>query len=183
MESRFLPKVAINRGNKLPGLKQVSELFKPHNFHIQVTFSYWNISIFANKPRSMSVQDKGIYPIWVSEKDIINQILKEIAKAGGRLPYSYVVNSEHSPEIQQRMKSILERMHQEKLITITKDSTFLEITIEGNKANELGYTDYQKALKWDGLRYIFNRVLLVLFCLVVLGIIAILIYFGWHIFK
>lgn len=131
----------------------------------------------------MNAQDKGIYPIWVNEKDIIKQLLREIAKAGGRLAYSYAVNSEHSPEIQERMKNILDRMQQEKLIKISPDNTFIEIAIEGNKAIELGYSKYLKVMKWQGLRDMSNRALLVLFSLVVLGIIVLVVYLVWHFFK
>ncbi len=68
----------------------------------------------------MNPQNKGVYPNWVNDKDIIYQVLNEIIKQGGRLPYSYVVNSEHNPEIQARMKHLLEKMLSENLIHILK---------------------------------------------------------------
>jgi hypothetical protein len=127
---------------------------------------------------------KGIYPNWVNDKDIINQVLTEITREGGRLPYSFVINPEHPAEMQSRMKIILDKMIAEKLIIHSKDgSGFLEIDIDGGQAVNMGYRKYNRFKKWDGLRYTLNRVALVFVSLVALALVAGLIYFVWGLFK
>ncbi len=53
---------------------------------------------------------RGVYPNWVSDSDIINQVLNDIIQQGGRLPYSFVVNEQQTQEQQERMKNIIQLM-------------------------------------------------------------------------
>ena len=127
---------------------------------------------------------KGIYPNWVDDKDIINQVLNEVNREGGRLPYTFVVNPEHPPEVKLRMKHILERMQHEKLIIVSKNGTdFLEMDVEGSRALLVGYRKYHRHEKWSGFRFVSNRILLAILLLAALALIAELFHFVWQIFK
>jgi hypothetical protein len=132
----------------------------------------------------MSIEAKGIYPNWVNDKDIINQVLNDIIREGGRLPYTYVVNPDSRPEIKERMQAILEKMRSERLIHGTlKENDFLEIDVEGSRAVQFGYQKYKKVKKWDKFRYRSNRIILIISILIILGVIGFLIYFLMHYFK
>ena len=127
---------------------------------------------------------KGIYPNWVDDKDIINQVLNEISREGGRLHYSFVVNPEHPPEVKFRMQSIIERMQNEKLIIISKNETdFLEMDVEGSRALLVGYRKYKSQKKWDGFRFTLRQGLIILLVLSALAVIAGVGYLLWQLVK
>ncbi len=129
-------------------------------------------------------QTKGVYPNWVNDKDIITQVLNEIRKQGGRLPYSYVINPEHDQPTQERMKNLLEKMIQEKLVVIPSgESRFLEADIEGSRAMAMGYRKYQRIKKWDGLRQSIGSISYILIFVLGLGIIGLVGYLIWHFIK
>jgi hypothetical protein len=132
----------------------------------------------------MSSQNKGIYPNWVNDKDIINQVLSEINQAGGRLPYIFVVNPEHEPEIKERMKRLLDKMQTEKLILGAYEHTgFVELDVDGGMAAQLGYLHYKKNKKRDKFRYTSNRVLLIISLLIILGLAGYVVYLLMHYFR
>ena len=132
----------------------------------------------------MIPQNKGIYPNWVNDKDIVNQVLNEIMKEGGRLPYSFVINADHTSEIRSRMKHLVDKMVNEKLIHISEgDIPYLEIDIEGNRAMSTGYRKYQRIKKWDGLRQSLGRISFILFILVALAVIVSCVYLIWRIVR
>jgi len=132
----------------------------------------------------MLPEKKGIYPSWVSDNDVINQILKEIIAEGGKLPMLYVINPSHDIRTQERIKRILERMQKEKLILhLPGNDEFLEIDIEGSRAAYLGYKRYQRIKIWNTLRHRLNRLSLVFFAIVVLALIGFVIYLVLRYFK
>jgi hypothetical protein len=132
----------------------------------------------------MLQEDKGIYPNWVTDSDIINQVLKEILQQGGRLPYSYVINKSHKEEIQERMKRIIDTMCQEKLIVCPDDTNkFIEIDIEGSMALQVGYRRYKRAKRWEGFRNRVNLFSLFFIMALILAIIGGVIYLLLHYFK
>ena len=132
----------------------------------------------------MLLQNKGIYPNWVNRADIINQVLREIIREGGKLPFSYVINPDHEEEIQQRMKSILDQMIKEKLIQHPlAEQDFLEIDLEGSRAVHVGYRKYKRIKRWDMLVNKLNRISLLFFALVILVLAGLLIYYILHLLK
>lgn len=132
----------------------------------------------------MLPESKGIYPIWVSKSDIINQVLREIIREGGRLPYTYVINPNHDPAIKERMKAVLDQMIKEKLIQRPlADGEFIEIDLEGSRAVRNGYRKYKRAKKWDTLVTKLTRVSLFFFFLLIIGLFLGLIFLILHLFK
>ena len=132
----------------------------------------------------MTSENKGIYTIWVNKSDIINQVLREIIKEGGRLPYTFVINPNHDPEMRERMKSVLDQMIKEKLIQhpLSGDD-FLEIDLEGSRAVHFGYRRYKRIKRWDVVMSKLSRFSLLFFALFILLLFAGLIYFILHFFK
>ncbi len=132
----------------------------------------------------MLTGNKGIYPNWVNKSDIINQVLKEMVREGGRLPYSYVINANHEDIIQERMKKLLVQMEEEKLIQHPlPGGEFLEIDLEGSRAVIVGYKKYKRVKRWDNIVQKLTRVSIIFFFLAVLGLIVGLLYFILHFFK
>ena len=129
-------------------------------------------------------KDKGIYPKWISDSDIINLVLHEITKENGKLPYTYVVNPTHSPESQERMKMILARMRKEKLLLPhIAENSFLEIDVEGGMAVHLGYRKYRIMKKWSTLLGLARRFYLFIFVILSLALIGGIVYFILHYFR
>jgi hypothetical protein len=132
----------------------------------------------------MTPENKGIYPNWVGENDIINQVLNEIIKEGGRLPYTYVVNPGHNAAAQQRMKAVLEKMRKEKLIhSHLAGDDFLEIDIEGSRAAHSGYQKYKRIKRWDFLLHRMSRVSVIVVGLAILVLLGYLAYLLLHFLK
>jgi hypothetical protein len=132
----------------------------------------------------MPQKEKGIYPNWISDGDIINLVLNEITKEKGKLPYTYVVNPNHSKESQERMKMILARMQKEKLLLSSNpENGFLEIDIEGGMAVHLGYRKYKMQKRWGDIIHMLRRFYLFFFILFTLAFVAGLVYFVLHSLK
>jgi len=108
------------------------------------------------KPYSMYPRSKGIYPSWVNDNDIINQILREILEENGRLPYANVIKSNQNLGTQKRIKDILSKMAKEGLIVHSRDNDHLEFGEEGVRAVNIGYRRYKNRRKWNFLSRIQN---------------------------
>ncbi len=132
----------------------------------------------------MDSKSKGIYPNWVDENEIINQVLNEIIKEGGRLPYSYVVNPSHSIEVQHRMKHIIEKMKKERLIHIpVTTEEFIEMDVDGSRAAKVGYRKYKRIKRWGFHFFKVNRVSLMLILFTLLILLGYLAYLLLHFLK
>jgi hypothetical protein len=125
----------------------------------------------------MNSESNGIFPEWVDDKDIINQVLNAIIEGYGRLHYSFIVNPNHKLETQQRMKLILERMEKEKLLLHPiKENDYLEMDVMGGWAAKIGYRRYSKVKRWIALRNKLRSIYNVFFVLAVIVLIGILAY-------
>jgi len=123
----------------------------------------------------MNFKNRGIYPDWMDDKEIINQILNEIIRAYGRLHYSYIISPEQKPESQERMRLILDRMAEEKLLLHpVKENDFLEMDIHGGWAAKIGYRKYKRVKRWLVLQNRLRSVYNVFFALAVIALIGIL---------
>lgn len=128
--------------------------------------------------------NKGIYPNWVGDIDLINQVLNEIIREGGRLPYTYVVNPAHNPDVQLRMKAILDKMQKERLILLSPTGdNHLEIDIEGSRAALLGYRKFRRIKRWDNIMNTLGSVSLILFFIAIVALTGFIVYFLLHRFK
>ena len=128
----------------------------------------------------MSPNEKGFFPTWVDDEDIISQILSKMLSEG-TVPYSYVINPEHDPITRERMKKILARMEQEKLILLpAQEFDFIEFGINGSGAAIMGYMDY----KWRQKRGSHsNKISVLFFRLILIGACAGILYLVLHSFK
>ncbi len=90
--------------------------------------------------------DKGVYPDWMLEQNIIDRILGDIKERGGRLSYHFLINPENNDHKKKRIQHILSKMSQEHLIRAEQD--FIELDEEGASALQTGYEKYMRAKRW-----------------------------------
>ena len=130
----------------------------------------------------MSLDDKGVFPAWMNDEDIINQLLKKIISEGGRLPYSFVINQAHDTATRERMKKIIIIMQNDRLLlSSVKEFDDLETDIYANRAANLGYRKFKLE---QGRKLFFSQPVKVLTALAILSLFfAGLIYLLLHYFK
>lgn len=90
--------------------------------------------------------DKGVYPDWMLEQNVIDRILGDIKERGGRLSYHFLINPENSDNKKKRIQNILSKMSQEHLIRAEHD--FVELDVEGTRVLLTGYERYMRAKRW-----------------------------------
>lgn len=90
--------------------------------------------------------NKGVYPDWMLEPNVIDRILGDIKEQGGRLSYRFLLNPEQRETHLNRMRNILFKMSDEHLIRPKIE--FIELDAEGERALETGYQKYMRAKRW-----------------------------------
>ncbi len=123
----------------------------------------------------MELSGKGIFPLWMSDEEIITQLLKQIISNDGSIAYTYVINLKHNSDTQKRMENILAIMYKENvLFPCAVDNDDLVINGDGRLAARLGFQKFKRIRIW---RKLFKKVkksryiLLFLFLLLALGLI------------
>ena len=128
----------------------------------------------------MPQNNKVVYPNWLSDPEIINQVLSEVITAGGKLQYSCIVNKTENNDSYERMRKIITKMRKEKLIRGPLiDDGFIEIDIEGGRAASMGYKKYHWIRRWDTHRRI-NRFFLFVSTILLLALIGFGVYLALH---
>jgi len=132
----------------------------------------------------MPVDEKGIFPSWMDEDDIITQLVNQIINRGGKVPYTFVINPEQSYATRQRMKIILDIMINEELIRPSSQNyDGLELGLYAGVAARVGFKKYKRLKRWKKVRerlYVIGRIL---FIPVILAICALLILLFLHFFN
>jgi len=119
--------------------------------------------------------------MWVDNDVIISELLKKMLSDEKGIPYSFVINSEHDPATQDRLRKILLRMAEEKLIILPTDEFGdIELGVFGSRAGLIGYKKYRREQR---LRALPNKITVIFFRLILLGACACLLYLLLHYFK
>ncbi len=118
--------------------------------------------------------DKGVYPDWMLEQNVIDRILCDLKDRGGRLSYQFLLNPEQRETHLKRMRTILFKMSDERLIR--PGIAWIQLEEEGERALETGYEKYMKAKRWALIRIKAKKITRVLSYVVIAGIIGFSIY-------
>jgi hypothetical protein len=90
--------------------------------------------------------NRGVYPDWMLEQNVIDRILGDLKERGGKLPYQFLINPNYRDTTQNRIRIILSKMNREHLIHTEQD--FIELEEEGEQALQTGYEKYMRAKRW-----------------------------------
>ena len=129
----------------------------------------------------MSPNEKGIFPAWIDEEDIISELLRKMLSEEKGIPYSFAINPDHNPATQERMRKILARMENEKLILLPSNEVGdIELGAFGGRAGFVGYKKYKREQQLGKLS---NKIAVIFFKLVLLSAGIGLLYLLLHYFK
>lgn len=90
--------------------------------------------------------DKGVYPDWMLEQNVIDRILCDLKDKGGQLSYKFLLNPEQKETHLKRMRNILFKMSDEHLIHPGLVS--IQLGEMGEHVLQTGYEKYMKAKRW-----------------------------------
>ncbi|HTA26221.1 MAG TPA: hypothetical protein VK809_00415 [Bacteroidia bacterium] len=129
----------------------------------------------------MSPNERGIFPAWVDDDDIISELLKKMLSDEKALPYSFVINPEQGSTTQERMRKILDRMEKEKLIILPQQEFGnIELGVYGSTAGLIGYKAHKRQ---KHLSLLSSKVTVIFFRVMLIGACAGLLYLLLHSFK
>lgn len=132
----------------------------------------------------MPVDEKGIFPAWMDEDDITTQLINQIIKRGGKVPYAFVINPEQSYATQERMKKILNTMFQYKiLLPLTHEFDDLELGIGSNVVARVGFKKFKRMQKRRAFNEKLFKITRILFIPIVAAICILLILIFFHFFN
>lgn len=123
-------------------------------------------------------EKKGFYPLWMGENEIIFQILHQIMKQGGRVPYSLVIRADQPAVNQERLKNILEIMVRYKILLPRNNETDdLELGVGATLAEQIGFTKFKRIQKRKNFFSKYSLVIRILTIILIFAFIAFIIYF------
>jgi hypothetical protein len=124
--------------------------------------------------------DKGVYPDWMLEQNVIDRILTDLKQKGGRLSYRFLLNPEQKETHLNRMRNILFKMSEERLIR--PGIAFIQLDEEGEQALETGYERYCKAKRRVLLLRKVKTGAKILTYLFIAAVIGLTIYRAWEVY-
>ncbi len=124
--------------------------------------------------------NKGVYPDWMLEQNVIDRILEDLKERGGRLSYQFLLNPEQREDHLKRMRNILFKMSDQRLIRPGPD--FVELDEEGTYALKTGYEKYMKAKRWALMKIKVKTAARILSYIFIATIIGLTLYQIWEVY-